>query len=171
MEPEVKSPGKFALNYGIILGLILVIIIAIMYATNMLLEGVQWPMVIFYVLFPVFLIYAISQFKKANNGLLSLTEALKVGIVTAIISALVYGVFSLVLYYVIDPELNEKLMEVTREQLYENPRMTEEAIETTMEMARKFSSPLFGIAIWTALSAILGLIYSLIGGLAMKKES
>jgi len=171
MESEVKSTGKFALNYGIILGLILVIIIAVMYVTNMLIEGVQWPMVIYYVLFPVFLIYVISQFKKANNGILSLVDALKVGIVTAILSALVYGVFSLVLYYVVDPDLNAKLMEVTREKLYENPRMTEEAVETTMEMAKKFSSPIAGVAIWTALSAILGLIYSLIGGLVMKKEA
>lgn len=171
MESEVKSPGKFALNYGIILGLVLVIIIAVMYVTNMLLEGVQWPMVIYYVLFPVFLIYAISQFKKANNGILSLIDALKVGIVTAIISALVYGVFSLVLYYVVDPDLNAKVLEATREKLYENPRMTEEAVETTMEMAEKFSGPIVGVAIWTALSAILGLIYSLIGGLVMKKEA
>ena len=171
MESEVKSTGKFALNYGIILGLILVIIIAVMYVTNMLIEGVQWPMVIYYVLFPVFLIYVISQFKKANNGILSLVDALKVGIVTAILSALVYGVFSLVLYYVVDPDLNAKLMEVTREKLYENPRMTEEAVETTMEMAKKFSGPIVGVAIWTALSAILGLIYSLIGGLSMKKEA
>ena len=171
MESEIKSPGKFALNYGIILGLILVIIAALMYATGMILEGKQWPMIIYYVLFPAYLIYTISQYKKSNDNLLSLSDALKVGVATAVISALVYAVYALLLNYVIDPDFIEQILEATREKLYENPKMTDEMVETSMEWVEKFSSPVFGIAIWTALSAILGLIYSLIGGLVMKKES
>ncbi|WP_111306917.1 DUF4199 domain-containing protein [Confluentibacter sediminis] len=171
MESEIKSPGKFAVNYGIILGLILVVIYAVMYATNMLIEGKQWPMVLFYVIFPTFLIYTISQFKKTNNNLLTLSDALKVGVAAAVISALVYAVFSLVLFYVIDTELMSKMMEAAREKLYENPKMTSEMVEKNMEMAEKFSSPLLGAAVWIALSALFGLIYSLIAGLVMKKES
>ena len=47
MEQEKLSPGKFAKNYGIILGLILVFLSVIMYVTGMQLEGKQWPMYIF----------------------------------------------------------------------------------------------------------------------------
>ncbi|WP_100614848.1 DUF4199 domain-containing protein [Confluentibacter citreus] len=171
MDSEIKSPGKFAVNYGIILGLILVIIYALMYATNMLIEGTQWPMVLFYVIFPTFLIYAISQFKKANNNLLTLSDALKVGVAAAVISGLVYAIFSIILFYVIDPGLMDKMMEVAREKLYENPNMTSEMVETSMAMMEQFSGPLFGSAVWIALSALFGLIYSLIGGMVMKKES
>lgn len=171
MDSEIKSPGKFAVNHGIILGLILVIIYASMYATNMLIEGTQWPMVLFYVIFPMYLIYVISQFKKANGNLLTLSDALKVGVAAAVISGLVYAVFSIILFYVIDTELMDKMMEVAREKLYENPKMTSEMVEKSMEMAEKFSGPLIGSAIWIALSALFGLIYSLIGGMVMKKES
>ena len=61
MESQQLSPGKFARNYGIILGLILILIAVIMYATGMQLEGVQWPMYIYYVFFPVVIIYAINN--------------------------------------------------------------------------------------------------------------
>lgn len=171
MDSEIKSPGKFAVNYGIILGLILVIIYALMYATNMLIEGVQWPMVLYYVIFPAYLIYAISQFKKINNNLLTVSDALKVGVAAAVISGLVYGVFSILLFYVIDTELMGKMMEVAKEKLYENPNMTSEMVESSMAMMEQFSGPLFGSAIWIALSAIFGLLYSFIGGMIMKKES
>lgn len=171
MDSKTTSPGKFAVNYGVILGLILVVIYALMYATNMLIEGVQWPMVLYYIIFPAYLIYAISQFKKANNNFLTLSEALKVGVAAAVISGLVYAVFSLMLFYVIDTELMDKMMEVTREKLYENPNMTSEMVENSMAMMEKFSGPLFGSAVWIALSALFGLIYSLIGGMVMKKES
>jgi hypothetical protein len=171
MDSEIKSPGKFAVNHGIILGLILVIIYAFMYATNMLVEGKQWPMVLFYVIFPAYLIYAINLFKKANGNFLTLSDALKVGVAAAVISGLVYAVFSLILFYVIDPGLMDKIMEITREKLYENPNMTSEMVDSSMAMVEKFSGPLIGSAIWIALSALFGLIYSLIGGMVMKKES
>lgn len=171
MDSETKSPGKFALNHGIILGLILVVIYAVMYATNMLTEGKQWPMVLYYIIFPTYLIYIISQFKKEKGNLLTLSDALKVGVATAVISGLVYAVFSIVLFYVIDPGLMDKMLEVTREKLYENPNMTSEMVESSMKMAEKFSGPIVGSAIWIALSALFGLIYSLIGGMVMKKES
>jgi hypothetical protein len=171
MDSEIKSPGKFAVNHGIILGLILVIIYAFMYATNMLVEGKQWPMFLFYVIFPAYLIYIISQFKKLNGNLLTLSDALKVGVAAAVISGLVYAIFSIILFYVIDPGLMDKIMEVTREKLYENPRMTSEMVDSSMAMMEKFSGPIIGSAIWIALSAFFGLIYALIGGMVMKKES
>jgi hypothetical protein len=171
MNSEIKLPGKFAVNYGVILGLILVVIYALMYATNMLIEGTQWPMVLYYIIFPAYLIYAIGQFKKLNNNFLTLSDALKVGVAAAVISGLVYAVFSIILFYVIDTELMNKMMEVAKEKLYENPNMTSEMVESSMSMMEQFSGPIFGSAIWIALSALFGLIYSLIGGMVMKKES
>ncbi len=171
METKELSPGKFALNYGLILGIIIVLIGVIMYATNMILEGKQWPVYLYYVIFPAFIIYTISQYKKSNNNLLSVSDALKVGVATAVISGLVYAVYGLLLNYIIDPELMGKMMEVTREKLYENPKMTEEMVDKSIEMLEKFSNPLLGSAIWIGLSAIFGLIYSLIGGLVMKNDA
>ncbi|MDO6597042.1 DUF4199 domain-containing protein [Oceanihabitans sp. 2_MG-2023] len=171
METQNESVGSFAKNYGLVLGLILILIAVIMYVTGLQLEGVQWPMYIYYVIFPAIIIYAISQYKKSNANILSLGQAIKVGLLIAVISALIFAVYGLIFNYLIDPEFQGLAMEATRDKLLENPNLTEELVDQQMVMIEKFSNPLLGSAFWIALSAFFGLIYSLIGGLVMKKEA
>jgi hypothetical protein len=171
METDELTPGKFSINYGLILGAVMMLISIIMYATGMALEGIQWPNFIYYILFPVVIIYAISIYKRKSNGILTLSTAIKIGLLIAIISALVNVVYGLIFNYIIDPEFMGQIIEKTGEKLLENPNITPEMVENQMEMMKKFQNPLLGSAVWTALSAIFGLIYSLIGGLVMKKEA
>ncbi|MGB1309008.1 MAG: DUF4199 domain-containing protein [Oceanihabitans sp.] len=170
MENQVSSPGSFARNYGVVLGLILILISVVMYVTGMQLKGEQWPMYLYYIIFPVTIIYAISQYKKANANLLSLSQAIKVGLIIAVISALVFAVYGLIFNYIIDPEFQGQAMEMVREKMLEAPNMTEELVDQQMVWVEKFSNPILGSAMFIALSAFFGLIYSLIAGLAMKKE-
>ena len=58
MESQKITPGKFALNYGLILGLVMIVIGVITYVTGMALELKQWPQWVYYVIFPVTIIYA-----------------------------------------------------------------------------------------------------------------
>jgi cation transport ATPase len=170
METQNLSPGKFARNYGLILGLILILIAVIMYVTGMQLEGVQWPMYIYYIIFPVVIFYAISQYKKKQGNILSLGEAIKIGLAIAIISALVYAIYNLLFNYVIDPEFMQQAVKAELDRMVESGKMTEEMVEQTAKMREIFTNPFVGSTIWIALSAICGLIYSLIGGLIMKRE-
>lgn len=170
MELPKPTIGKFALNYGLILGLILVLISVITYVTGMALEGKQWPNFIYYILFPVIIFFAINQFKKQNAGLLSLKEAIKIGLLIGIVSALVSTIYGLIFNYFIDPDFVDKTLEVAREKMLESPNLTPEMVDQQIEMAKKFSSPLLSSAILIALSTFFGLLYSLIAGLVMKKE-
>lgn len=171
MENQKPTPGKFGLNYGIILGVVMIAISVITYVTGMALEGKQWPTFIYYIIFPVVIFYAISKFKKSNANVLSLGGAIKLGLSIAVISALVYIVYGMLFNYVIDPEFMGQAMEVTKERLLENPDMTPEMVEQNMKFVEMFSNPLIGSAFWIAMSAFFGLIYSLIGGLVMKSNN
>ncbi|WP_452229406.1 MULTISPECIES: DUF4199 domain-containing protein [unclassified Lacinutrix] len=171
MESQNVSVGSFAKNYGLVLGLILILISVLMYVTGLQLKGEQWPMYIYYIIFPTVIIYAINQYKKSNANLLSLGSAIKIGLLIAVISAIVFAVYGLIFNYIIDPEFQGLAMEATRDKLLENPNLTEELVDQQMVMIKKFSNPLLGSAFWIALSAFFGLIYSLIGGLVMKKEA
>jgi hypothetical protein len=137
----------------------------------MALEGQQWPNIIYYIAFPVVIMYAISQYKKANANTLGLGDAIKVGLSIAVISAIVYLIYGLLFNYVIDPEFMGQMMEVQRDKLLENPNMTPEAVEQSMKMMEMMFNPFIGSAFWVAMSAFFGLIYSLIGGLVMKTKS
>ena len=170
MEHQKPTAGKFSLNYGVLLGLLMVCISVVTYVTGMALEGAQWPNIIYYIAFPIVVIYAISQYKKANANTLSLGDAIKVGLVVAIISALVFVVYGLLFNYVIDPEFTQQAIEVAKEKMLENPNMSPEQVEQSMVWVEKFSNPAIGMTFWVAMSAFFGLIYSLVGGLVMKNN-
>ena len=170
MDTQKIPAGKFGINYGLVLGAIMVLIAIAMYATDMAFNGQQWPVYLYYVAFPVIILYAISKYKTYNAGLLNLGEAMKTGMTVALISAIAYIVYILLFNYIIDPEYNSKVIEFATEQIA-NTDAPVEAKEMQLKMIEFFSNPIMGSAFWIAMSLIFGLIYSLIGGLVMKKEN
>ncbi|MEO8773931.1 MAG: DUF4199 domain-containing protein, partial [Gelidibacter sp.] len=163
--------GKFAINYGVILGLVMVVISVMTYITGLALEGAQWPTAIYYLIFPIVILYAIAQYKKRNFNILSLSDALKVGVLIGVISGIVFVVYSLIFNYFIDPDFQNQIMDVARDNMLEqNPDMTEEMVAQGMKFVEMFMNPAIASAFWIAMSSLFGLIYSLIGGLVMKKE-
>lgn len=171
METQNLTPGKFAINYGVILGLVMVVISVLTYVTGLAIEGAQWPTAIYYLIFAIVIFYAISQFKKRNANLLSLSEALKVGVLIGVVSAIVFVIYSLIFNYIIDPDFMHQIMDVARDNMLEqNPDMTEEMVASGMKFVEMFMNPAIASAFWIAMSSLFGLIYSLIGGLVMKKE-
>ncbi|MEM7087556.1 MAG: DUF4199 domain-containing protein [Bacteroidota bacterium] len=171
MDNENAPIKKTALNSGLIIGGLLLIIVAAMYATGALLEGVQWPMYIYYLLYPLLIGYTVHAYRKANGGFLSLKQALKVGVTAAVIGGLIYFVYNLLFVTVIEPDYAEQMLEVARANMYEqNPNMTEEQADMAISIMEKFSNPFLAGAFWIIMSAFFGFIYSLISGLIFKRE-
>jgi len=79
-------------------------------------------------------------------------------------------IYSMIFNYLIDPEFMSQMMEVARDKMLENPNMTEEMVDQSMKFIEMFSNPAISGAFMIAMSAVFGLIYSLIGGLIMKRE-
>ncbi|MCT4630904.1 DUF4199 domain-containing protein [Winogradskyella sp.] len=172
MEHQKPATGKFAMNYGIILGVVMIALNVVSYVTGQALEGAQWPQVVYYIVFPVVIIYAISVFKKQNANTLTLGNAIKLGVVIGVISAIAYILYGLLFNYVIDPEFMPQMMEVARDKMIEqNPDMTKEQLEQSIKMMETMFNPLIGSAFWIAMSAFFGLIWSLLGGLVMRSNS
>ncbi len=166
MEKSLKS---IAINFGLYLGGLMIVIAILMYVTDMAFKGQQWPVTIYYIAFPVAIIYAIYLFKTNNKGVLTLKDALKIGVLVAIISALTYVLYILILNYIIDTEYNDRMMEFATEQIASSGAPVE-AKEAQLKMVEFFSSPLMGSVVWVASSMFFGLIYALIGGLIMKNN-
>lgn len=171
METQKASVKKVALPNGLILGFILVFIVVIMYATDMFQEGTQWPMYIYYLIYPFLIGYFVHSYRNKNGGFLSLGEALKIGITSAVIGGLVYVIYNIIFVTLIEPDFSAQMLEVAKDQMYEqNPNMTEEQADLALGFAEKFSNPFLGGAFWIIMSAFFGFIYSLISGLIFKRE-
>jgi len=168
MENNKIPAGKFGVNYGLILGSFMVLIAIVMYASDMAFKGQQWPVYLYYIAFPVILLFAISKYKQHSAGRLSLREAMKVGLVVGLISALVYVIYIIIFNYIIDTEFNTKVIEYATDQIAKTDAPVE-AKEMQLKMIEFFSNPIMGSAFWFAMSLFFALIYSLIGGLVMKK--
>ncbi|HSI68604.1 MAG TPA: DUF4199 domain-containing protein [Gillisia sp.] len=165
------TPGKIGANYGFILGIILILISVITYVTGLAYEGAQWPMYLYYVAFPVVIIFGIKAYKNQNNNYLSLSEALKVGVLTGVISGILFLIYNLIFNYIIEPDFAEQMLDIARDQMAASGNLTDEQIEMSLGWIKWMSNPLLGGAIFIAMSAFFGLIYSLIAGLVMKNKN
>lgn len=114
------------------------------------------------------LLLLVRAYGKANNYSLSFGNLFAYGFKTTAVFTIISIVFS-VLFLLLFPDLKEKSFEMARQQMEDNPKLTEEQIDQAIEISRKFfwvgivgGSMIFMI--------ILGAIGSLIGAAATKKQ-
>jgi hypothetical protein len=118
---------QHAIKFGGILGGVGVALTLVLYAINYSLLA-DWKVGIFMILlFLGLLIYAGINYRNEIGGYLSYGKAFQHGILVLAISGLINLIFNGILYNVIDPELPQKLTDVT--------------IEKTTEMMQGFGAP------------------------------
>lgn len=169
MEENQPKTGKYALNFGLMTGALGVVFGLMLYSMDMHYErglGVQGTQV---AILAAGIILGIIQFKKAGEGFLTLSNALKVGAGIGLIAAIVGLAYFFVLSNVIEPEFMDKTFELTKQQVSEeNPQMTTEQLDGMIEMQKKFTWVSYPIII--IFNVIIGLIVGLITGLILKKQ-
>ncbi|MGQ3678095.1 MULTISPECIES: DUF4199 domain-containing protein [Tenacibaculum] len=167
MENQVKSKN-IILNYGLYLGIIGVFIHLAFYATGTLIKFGWLSGVIGFIAMIVLIILGIKKFKTDNNDFLTFGQALKVGVGIALISAVITTIYTLVFTNIIEPDFQAQMMEVQK-QTWIDSGMTDEQIEASEAMSKKFSSPVITVPLSIVVSAFFGFIISAIGGAIMKK--
>ena len=169
MENQQMPTKKIALNYGLILGFVSILLHVVLFALGKHLDQDWKVSVLSIAITAVVIVLGIKKFKESNNGLLSFGQGLKTGIAIAMISAVVYIVYTMIFMFVISPESMEHALEIARQKLLEDPNMTDETIEAALSIQKKFSAPAFLIPIMLIMSLFIGFVISLIATLIMKK--
>ncbi len=172
METAQTQAKKFILNYGVLLGILSVLMGVVTYVTNAHLQPSMIYNIIGFLILIVVIILGIKAFKFENAGYLTLGESLKVGVGIALIGGLFSALWMLILMNFLEPDYMAQMADIQRETISEqNPNLTDQQLDSAMEMAAKFSSPWISMAIVIVGNMFLGLIISLIAGLVMKKEN
>lgn len=169
MEENQPNTGKYALTYGAILGGMGVVFALMLFSVDMHYQGGAMVMTIAVLLTIAAIVFGMLQFRKANNGFMTLSQAMKVGVGIALVGGIIGIVFNQLMANVIDPEMMNKAMEFQKESLLENTKMTPDQVDQQIEMGKSFSTPAIQIAIGLVFSLVSGLIYSLIAGLILKR--
>lgn len=170
MEENKPKTGKFALNYGLLLGGISIIFAFMLYTADMHYQGGIAVMLISIALSLAALIVAMIQFKKANHGFMTFGQALKIGVGVCLIGGIIGIIFNQIMSNVIDPDMMAKAMEFQKNQLLETTTMTAEQVDAQMEMGKTFSTPTMQIVFGLIFSLLVGFVLSIVPALILKKN-
>lgn len=124
MNEIIKKNG---ISYGIILGVISILLTTLIYAFNMELFGSWWLGLLILAINIVIYCVLLSKTKKQLNNDFSFKQAFTTYFIALAISALLSTVYNMVLFNVIDPGAKETIMEVT--------------VKSSVEMMEKFGAP------------------------------
>jgi len=167
MENKV-SIWKANLNAGIILGFLGVIWTLVLWfldqTTN---RSLGW---IFFVVIIIGLFIGIKSYRdKYQNGFITYGRSLGTGVIIMLYYSIISAIFTYILYKFIDPNLTDKILALTEEQLVERG-LGEGMIEQSMQMQKKIMTPLV-MSLGVIVNGVLfGTIFSLIISLFTKKE-
>jgi len=168
MEKLSASKSSTVLSWGLYLGLAsIVLTLIVSYGGLMGNAGVG---LLSYVLIVVMLVLGLKHYKeKENEGFLKYGQGLGIGSLIGLVGGGIHGIFTYVLYAIIDPSLHQKIVAISQEKALE--KGTSEAqleqVESVMEL---FLSPAM-LSFFTILGTVLmAFIFSLIIAAILKKD-
>ena len=171
MENQKITTVKTALNFGLILGGISLMYSLMLFFLDMHYQGETATSLIGYTLLIGLVLWAIMHFKKNNDGYISLSDALTTGVGTALISAIIVCIYTIVMIQYLDPEFLDKSIEYQKQKmLQENPEISLESVNKMFSMQKEFSGPFIISGFIIIFNLFFGFIISLIVGLIVKKS-
>lgn len=168
MEEQKPSLWKNALNWGVILGIALIIYSLLMWFLDLSLE--KWVSWISYLIMIGGIILGTKSYRDNNlNGAITYGQALGFGVLMLLFASFVSAIYSYIFFAFIDPEFVNKMLQMVEEQLLERG-MPDEQIEMAIEMQRKFMKPVIMALMTIPTYTFVGLIISLITSIFLKKQ-
>ena len=170
MENQNPTSKQIMLNHGLLLGVISVLLSVSIYAMGKIYDQGVWVMLVSFAIMAVIIYLGLQKFKISNNCLLSLGDALKIGLGISLIGAIVSIIYNQIFINFIEPDFMVNILKVAEQKMLDtNPNMTDDQIETALSIQKTFSKPIIGIAMGIVGSLFFGFIISLIEGLILKR--
>ena len=171
MEDQNLEMKKYILQYGALLGGISVVFGLMLFSLDMHYQNDKSATIVSILITIGVIAFAQYSYRKDNEGFLSLSQGIKMGLGMAAISGLINIAYFLVLSNVLDPEMMNKALEMgMNEFLDQNPEASQDMINQVESMQEKFSGPVLTSSFIIILSLFSGLIISLITGLIFSKS-
>jgi len=169
MEEKKTNVWKSALNWGLMLGIVLIIYSIIMYFLGLNLE--KWVGWVSYIFMIGGVIYSTINYRdKEMGGYISYGQAVGFGTLVVLFAGIISAIYSYVQMTIIDTDIISKMLLMVEEELI-SKGLPDEQIEMAIEIQKKIFKPwlLFLMAIPGA--AFSGVIISLITSIFLKKAA
>jgi hypothetical protein len=165
---QKASIWKANLTSGLIIGLVGIVYTLVMWFMDLTFNKVQGY--IYFALLIFLLYYFIKSYRdNYQGGYITYGQAVAAGVIICLFSAIIGSIFTYILYTFIDPGLTAKQLAYT-EELYAKRGMPQEAMDTALNMAKKFQKPIITAIMGIVGGVFFGTIISLIVAIFVKKE-
>ena len=122
-----------------------------------------------YAIFIGGLVYGAVLYSNQNGHNVTFGNLFAHGFKTTAVVIVITSAYTILAFKVLFPDMLEKVLDLSKKKMLENPKMTDEMVEQAMSMTRKFFIP-FALGVAVIGTGILGAIGSLIGAAVAKKN-
>ena len=163
---------KFAMNYGAVLGLCLMLIALLFWVLGVDEQQSVIPSILNNVVIIGFLVYAIMQYRdNVNNGFISYSTSLKLGTTVAFFSSVIMAFYTFIYITYLNPDFLANILNITEQAMLEaNPEISDQELDLALSMTSKFMQPHWMMIMGMLSGTFMGFLYSLIISIFVKKE-
>jgi len=170
MEDKKATPYKTAMNFGALLGLVLILYSVLLYVldqtTN---QSLSW---ISYIFIAAGIVLGTKNYRdKVLDGFITYNQALWMGTLIVFFASFLSAFYTYIFTAYIDPGMITKILEETEMKMLEEQKMGEEEVEVAMKYTRMFITPGMMTITVVLATTIMGFIISLITSAFLKKEN
>ena len=164
---------KFSMNYGGVLGLLLILIALILWVLGFDEQQSVIPSTLNNLVIIGFLFYAIIQYRDSfNNGFISYSESLKLGTSVAFFSSIIMAFYTFLYITYLNPEMVANIINITEQAMLEtNPEISDEELDLALSITNKFMQPHWMMIMGVLGGTFMGFLFSLIISIFVKKEN
>ena len=170
MEQDINAKKKTSiarnsLNYGVALGIVMIIISLLLYVFN--LSDQDFVQYLSSAILIAGIVIGILNYRnKINGGFISYGQSLGSGVLIGLFASVLVSVYTIIFFKFIDPDMVNVILKKAQEKMLErNPNMTDDQLEMAMSWTRKFMNPVLWqlrVLLWlTFMSFIASLIISI----------
>jgi len=170
---EVKkkvSVARNAVNYGVILGIVLIIADLLFYMFDVSRDSI-FRYLNFALIIAGLIIGILNYRNNINGGYITYGQSLVSGVLIGLFASVIVSIYTIIFFKFIDPCMIDELLKKAEESILErNPNMTDDQVEIAMSYTRKFMNPYIMAITGILWSTFMSFIASLIISIFTKKK-
>ena len=161
---------RFAMNYGAVLGSLMVALALLMYVFGIDEKESFIPSILNNGVTILFISYAIVQYRDNHeNGYISYQKSLKLGTTVAFFSSIILAFYTFLFITYINPDALSEINKTTEQAILQSdPEISDEELDLALSITAKFMQPHWLMIMGTLGGTFMGFVYSAIISIFIK---
>jgi hypothetical protein len=169
MEDKSSNQLKFAMTYGAIIGLILVVYSVLLYLTGLTFNR-SLGLIQYIVLIAGIYLGTKAYRDKELGGYIKYGRALVFGLIISVFVGIITLFFNFIMLRYIDPGLIDKYMTIMEEQFQNSRFIPPDQIDEMLEKSRESMTAIWSLPVGVFVFSLFGFVFSLITSAFLKKD-